>query len=266
MPRNRRPIKVATGRDDRGTRLSIALLAMTVMATMAWGQNSLYQRANDEVLTRSLRGNAEHNYAMGRMVNAEARSKLGTSKGAFPVLRVSWLTVEEPAPKDFRVHDLVTIVVNEMSKHTTKADTSTERSYALDAKLEEWFRLTKGGVRLSDKEHGAPQLKLAFDREFEGAGDVEREDSLSARIQAEIIDILPNGTMILEASHTVVTDDEVTHITLSGICRSKDITSSNTILSSQIARLRLKKTHEGMARDATRPGLISGLIDWLNPL
>jgi flagellar basal body L-ring protein FlgH len=63
--------------------------------------------------------------------------------------------------------------------------------------------------------------------------------------------------------HSVITDEEETTITLTGVCRSKDVGADNTILSTQLARLDVQKHHRGTARDATKPGLLGGLLDWL---
>ena len=75
--------------------------------------------------------------------------------------------------------------------------------------------------------------------------------------------MLPNGNLRLEATHTIVTNEEETYITLTGICRSKDVGIDNKVLSDNLARLEIRKVHKGIARDANKRGLLSGLIDML---
>ncbi|MBN2212022.1 MAG: flagellar basal body L-ring protein FlgH [Sedimentisphaerales bacterium] len=224
-------------------------------------ENSLYRRADSEAQAKNRRGGI---YVQNVSSSGSSTEEYGLNKTNYtPVLKASWFTVEEPSPKDFRVHDLVTIVVNEVSKHSTSADTKTERSYDLQAALNEWFKLEQEALRPKSTNAEAPKANVSFNREFEGKGDVEREDTMSARIQAEIIDIMPNGNLVLEATHRMEMDEEVTMITLTGTCRSKDVGIDNTVISSKVADLRLKKTHEGVARDAVKRGLLSGLLDWL---
>ena len=182
------------------------------------------------------------------------------------VLKVSWTTVEEPKPRDFQVHDLITVIVNEVSKHSTKADSKTEREYELDLKLEDWISLSGGNLRPDQQSQGNPKIKFSGNRDFEGKGNIKREDTLTARIQAEIIDVLPNGNLVLEASHSVVTDGETTTIKMTGTCRSKDVGIGNSIMSSQCSHFKIWKKHTGMARDNVKRGWLAAFLDLINPL
>jgi len=240
--------------------ITILCLVLVITTVGIAQENSLYQRADNETLAKNRRGGV---YVQAVSGNSSGGEEALVKTNYTSILKASWFTVEEPSPKDFRVHDLVTIVVNEVSKHSTSADTKTERSYDLQAALKEWFKFEEGALRPKSSSAGTPKVDMSFDREFEGKGDVEREDTMSARIQAEIIDIMPNGNLVLEATHRLEMDEEVTVITLTGTCRSKDVGIDNAVISSKVADLRLTKKHEGVARDATKRGLLSGLIDWL---
>lgn len=238
--------------------MTIWMLLMAMTATVVAQSNSLYRRADEESLARSRRGGLSSG-----SINDENRSGVIPRSDAVSVLQASWFTVDEPTPKDFRVHDLVTIVINEASKNSTKADTKADRKYDLQAAINEWVKLEGGALRPKSTAAGAPKLDMQLDRSFEGKGDIKREDTLSARIQAEIIDVMPNGNLVVEATHTVTTDKEVTVITLTGTCRSKDIAIDNSIISTKVANLKVTKTHEGIASDATKRGVLSGLFDWM---
>jgi len=232
--------------------------------TQAGQTNSLFLRGLEKSAGPS--AGTDQGYGSRRPSGPEgqaAQAATGRAESR-PVLQVSWIAVAEPSPKDHQVHDLITIIVHEVSKHATKAQAQSEREYDINAALKDWFRFTKDNLRPSAKDHGEPKFEFSFKREFDGSGDVSREDSLAARVQAEIIDILPNANLVLEATHSITTDDETTTITLTGTCRSRDVGVGNTILSSQLARLRLRKGHSGSARDATRRGLLGRLLDWLN--
>ncbi|MCK4629756.1 MAG: flagellar basal body L-ring protein FlgH [Sedimentisphaerales bacterium] len=268
----------------------VAGLAGQLSAT-AGQNNSLYLRAEEELSARKVRGGTVNNAGSvtvgkfgspiaGQKLNANLNRRSVASGGAFglegrnrsniahntsSVNEASWFAVKEPTPKDFREHDLVTIIVHEVSKHSVKADAKSEREQTIEFKLKDWLRLSGGNLRPDRQSRGDPSIAGDFDREFEGKSNIKREDTLSARIQAEIIDVLPNGTLVLEATHTMVVDEETTLITLTGTCRSKDINIDNTIISSKIARLEIKKTHTGMARDTTKRSLLARALDYLNP-
>ena len=249
--------------------LIMGLIAMLFLSDIALSQNSLFLNNTSQERGRyeepGQAGRVGYGPGVGESMVLADEVGANDSTGR-PVLQASWITVEEPRLKNFRIHDLVTIVVNEVSRHSTSAETETDRSYGIDAALEEWFRLTNGAVYAANAAHGEPSLALSFDREFDGSGDITRQDSLSARIRAEVVDVLPNGNLVLEATHSITTDDETTVITLTGICAGGDLGLDNTVLSSQLASLRVEKVHTGMARDATRRGIISGLLEFLNLL
>ncbi len=258
------------------------------LSATAGQSNSLYLRAEEELSARKVRGGVVNNVgsvtvgksstgqklsanlgrrsvASGGAFGLEGRNRSNIARSITSVSEASWFAVEEPTPKDFREHDLITIIVHEVSKHSVKADAKSEREHTIDFKLKDWLRLSGGNLRPDRQLRGDPSIAGDFNREFEGKSDIKREDSLSARIQAEIIDVLPNGTLVLEATHSMTVDEETTLITLTGTCRSKDIHIDNTIISSKIARLEIKKTHTGMARDTTKRSLLARALDYLNP-
>ncbi|MBN1846168.1 MAG: flagellar basal body L-ring protein FlgH [Sedimentisphaerales bacterium] len=261
--------------------LAIAAVALGAAGLGAAPTNSIYLRYERQDQSHNRRGYAPVDAPAGAATSLAAGSATGpttaaTSAQAAPdaarpmgaavttsIKKASWITVDKPSPKDIRVHDLVTIIVHEVSKHTTTEDTKAEREYTIETALQDWIRLNGGKLRPDKQPKGDPKIGFEFNREFEGKGDIKRQDSLSARIQAEVIDVMPNGNLILEATHTVVTNEEKTYITLTGVCRSKDVGADNTIMSSQLARLDISKHHEGVARDANKRGLLSGLIDWM---
>lgn len=228
----------------------ILLIILAVAGNWSWaGQNnSLYQK-----------GFSVRAQKMARNASGQGRG----SSNSF--MKANWITVAEPTPKDIQVHDLLSIVIHEVSKHSTKADTKTERETNVDFSLLDWIRLNGGNLRPDKQLRGDPKIKGSFARDFEGKGDVTREDQLTARIQAEVIDVLPNGNLVLEASQSIMTDGETSTMTLTGLCRSKDVGVDNTIMSSQVYNLKIKKEHSGVARDATKRGLLTKVLDFLNP-
>ena len=78
---------------------------------------------------------------------------------------------------------------------------------------------------------------------------------------AEVIEILPNGNLVLEARTRIKTDEEEMFTQLTGICRPEDITAANTILSNQIFDLKVEKMHFGQVRDAANKGILARVLD-----
>lgn len=176
-----------------------------------------------------------------------------------------WSTtaIRPPEPREFRIHDLVTIVIDEQSKSTSNQKLETEKEASnkvrLDAVLDPMELLE---LRLVQDDLTALDLiNASGEREFEGEGDYERTDRFTARITAEIIDVKPNGTIVLEAKKEIVRDKEETLLVLSGVCRQEDVTSQNTILSSQLANLRLEQHNTGDVKKAASKGFLTNALD-----
>ncbi|MGB0716401.1 MAG: flagellar basal body L-ring protein FlgH, partial [Phycisphaerae bacterium] len=109
-------------------------------------------------------------------------------------------------------------------------------------------------------------IDYRFQNQLNGRGDLEREDRLTTRVTAEVIDIKPNGNLVIQARSELRFDEEKSVITITGICRKDDITPDNTILSTQIGDLTIRSNNEGTMHRTTRRGLLTWLIDFVNPI
>lgn len=180
------------------------------------------------------------------------------------VASVSLFAVPEPQPKTMKKHDLVTIIVREESAFTSQGTTDLKRNADLDAKLDQFIAFKLSQLELHGITPGgtvAPEIKAEMNRDFKGDATVDRTDSLTARITAEIVDVKPNGTLVLQASKKIKTDDEEQQFILTGICRVDDVSADNSILSTQLFNLELTKTHKGAVRDTTNRGILQRLLD-----
>ncbi|HLL91075.1 MAG TPA: flagellar basal body L-ring protein FlgH, partial [Tepidisphaeraceae bacterium] len=179
----------------------------------------------------------------------------------------SFYAVPEPQPRTLKKHDLITIIVREQSAFSSDGSLDAKREASLEAKLEEFVSLNWRNFALYGGAQGAnpPGVKMSGSREAKNEGTVDRSDSFNARIGAEVVDVKPNGTVVVQARKRIKTDDEEQTIILSGTCRAQDITADNSILSTQLHDLDVTKTHTGAVRDATKRGWLHKLLDAGNP-
>jgi flagellar L-ring protein precursor FlgH len=187
------------------------------------------------------------------------------NSGMAGAANVSYFAVPEQQPKLLRKHDLVTIVIREDSAFSTDATTDLKHSADFDAQIDSYVTLMSGLGLESHTPTTPIELKTAAARDFNGQGTVNRTDSLTASITASVVDVKPNGTLVLEAKKTIKTDEEVQDIQLVGTCRVQDITADNSVLSTQLYDLKVTKNHKGAVRDTTKRGFIPRVLDWINP-
>lgn len=178
---------------------------------------------------------------------------------------VSTFHVAPPSPREFRVHDLITIVVDETVRTSNSQSLETEREFELESQLNsliDAWELLELRLRAGNTQN----LTLAdvdSNSEFEGTGEAETTNRFTARITATVVDVKPNGTLVLQARRVTQTDDVTSTITLSGIVRKDDVTDDNTVRSTQIANMELKQEQTGSVRDAAKKGLVAKVLEAL---
>lgn len=184
-----------------------------------------------------------------------------------PSLRyATFSVVAMPEPRLFTVHDLVSIVVNESASSQSSASIDSSKEAEIDAAIEAFIdlgQLLELRLQPTALASGKPEIKTSLGNSFSGSGDYNRKDSMTTQIQAEVIDVKPNGNLVLEARKFIKSDKESLSIILTGVCRAGDVTAGNTIRSSQIHDLRVIKDHAGELKNATEKGLITQVLEGL---
>lgn len=182
------------------------------------------------------------------------------------VERVSLIAVPSVPARKFKVHDLVTIIVRQQKKYEADGKLDAKKQWDLKGRLNDWFRFYPGNKLGQDKlSNGKPGFDFTYDNELKSDASNEREDKFTTKIQATIVDIKPNGNLVLEARIKEKHGEEGFDITLTGVCRSEDVTADNSVFSTQIAELELIEKTEGAVSDSTRRGWIPKILDWVRP-
>ena len=203
----------------------------------------------------------------GSLLRATLSSQADASHA--PLASVSFLAVPEPEPRVIKKHDLVTIIVREESSFSSDGATDFKKEAEFEARLEEFIKIDALLKDLQLKGGGisqpAPGVKMSGTRDFKGEGSVDRTDKLTLRVTAEVVDVKPNGTLVLQARQRIKTDEEEQTFILSGVCRAADVSADNTVLSSQMFDKDVTKSHKGTVRQATKRGWLSKLLDVVSP-
>ena len=156
------------------------------------------------------------------------------------------------------VGDIVTINVVESASASKNATTKTARSSGLSAG---WSGVLSklGGNWVGDDQ------KVSFGNEFDGKGETTRSSQLNAFISAQVIQLLPNGNLVIEGSRQVQVNNENQFIHVQGLIRPEDISANNIILSTYIAEAKIELVGEGVISDKQRPGWLGRILDWVWP-
>jgi flagellar L-ring protein FlgH len=168
-------------------------------------------------------------------------------------------------PRAQRVGDIVTIRIVESSKATNKAKTSTDRTTATTVGLTNLFGLENRFPSGSNFFNPFSPLQSDYANKFDGTGSTERSGDLTAYISARIIQVLPNGNLVIEGNREVRINNENQIITLTGVVRPRDISPANIVQSTFIADARISYSGSGVLNDQQRPGWLARILDKIWP-
>lgn len=192
----------------------------------------------------------------GVCVVAEA-SSLWTNSGA----RETALSGDHKAEY---IGDILTVVIQESASIQSSVRTATDTSSSINAAVEQYlFSPTASNFGTHNGE--LPAISMGGSSEYSGGGAITNRQSVSARAAVTVIDVLPNGNLVIEGSRFVAYSGEKQYATLRGIVRPEDISPSNTVLSSSIADARVEFLSEGSISSAQRKGWITKIFDTINP-
>ncbi len=159
------------------------------------------------------------------------------------------------------LNDIVTIQILENSSASNSANTSTDRDGESNASAPSFFGLEQGASALNF----ASILQGLSDLSFSGEGRTSRSGTLTASLSARVVEVLPNGDLVLEGSKLVTINRESHILTLRGVVRSRDVSPNNLVLSSSIAHMEVKFDGKGVVTDANEPGFFYKLFQLITP-
>lgn len=178
----------------------------------------------------------------------------------------SFLYQQPQPPKTLRLNDIVTIVVNVNSRVLSEGEMDARKRAQLDAVLSDWIKFSGGDLIPDAQRRGDPRVSGQYNSRFRAEGDLESRDSMTFTIAAKVVDIRPNGNLVIEARRTIENNAEMWQQSLTGTIRREDVSPDNKVLSEDVAELRIRKRESGQVRDAYRRGWLTRFFDMFQPI
>jgi flagellar L-ring protein precursor FlgH len=161
--------------------------------------------------------------------------------------------------------DLITILVEESSEGTKKADTDTKKESSILAGITNFFNFESDVQAANTGLDTSTLVNASLESEYKGEGQTTREGTLSARIAAVVVEVLPNGVMRIEGEKIISVNNEEQIIVISGLVRPRDVTSANEVMSSKLANLRIDYFGRGMVGEAQYAGWLGRMLQAVWP-
>ena len=154
-----------------------------------------------------------------------------------------------------RVGDILTILIVIDDSATTQNATNTSRTNSYNAATPTVFGLESSLGRIFPKNYDPKNaLSATGSDKFAGSGQIKRAEKISLTLAATVTAVLPNGNLVIQGRQEVKTNNDLRELTVSGIVRPEDITSTNTINHTQLAEARINYGGRGdIARNQKTP-------------
>ncbi|SFJ42488.1 flagellar basal body L-ring protein FlgH [Jannaschia pohangensis] len=162
--------------------------------------------------------------------------------------------------------DILTVVVE--IDESAQIDNSTNRSRSGSESLQipELFGLPQsledelpGGATLGDA------VSTSSQSASNGSGGVRRQERLTLRVAATVIEVQPNGVLQIEGRQEVRVNFELREMLVTGYVRPEDISRQNEITYDKIAAARISYGGRGQITDVQQPRYGQQVADILLP-
>ena len=155
------------------------------------------------------------------------------------------------------IGDVLTINISESSiiDNKAKRDLSkeTDRSTTFNGELGNFADIGEYGMTASS------------DNGMSSKADYKDERSFIDSVTVVVVDILPNGNLIITGNRERDIAGDIQIIEISGIVRPNDIAYDNTVKSEQVADFKLTTSNKGISSSYNKPGWLGAFLDLIWP-
>lgn len=149
-----------------------------------------------------------------------------------------------------RVGDIITVILRENTNATKSASTTLERDTQMD-----FDPITGPGGRILNLGTGGDfQLDLKAKNDFEGDASANQSNNLSGNISVTVVQVMPNGNLIVRGEKWITLNQGDEYIRLTGIVRPNDVSPANEVISTKIANARIQYSGTGSFSQVQQQG------------
>jgi flagellar L-ring protein FlgH len=229
--------------------LAAAIVAALLVTSSVHAQsdtNAKATRAKINVASASLTSYLDRVRAENSTTQATSGS-IWTDSG-----RLTRITTDVRA---MRPHDLISVVVSENLNASTDGSVKNSRASNASSQVSALFGTLHPGNALQNLVNQNSSAGL------NAQGTTATNSSLSTTLGGQVIEVLPNGMLVIEAARQVEFSEQTQTIVLRGLVRPEDISQQNQVLSTAISSLELQVRGKGIITDYThRPNVLVRLL------
>ena len=147
--------------------------------------------------------------------------------------------------KAMRLHDVVSVVVTESLAASTDGQVKNTRSSNASSSITSLFGALKASNAMQNLVGQTSASGLT------AQGQSTTNSSLATTFGGEVVDVLPNGMLVVQATRQITFSQQTQLIELRGLVRPEDVSAQNQVLSTAMTDLELEVTGKGIVNDST---------------
>jgi flagellar L-ring protein FlgH len=151
------------------------------------------------------------------------------------------------------VGDTLTINIVEKTQASKKSDTKAERSQSYDLSVPSVVNLPLKGAQ-------GMTLGVESGNKFGGTGSNTSSNDFVSTITVTVIDVYPNGNLLVSGEKQLGLKDGEEFIRFSGVVNPNTITGANTVQSTQVADARMEFKANGFVDSTNSMGWLSRIL------
>jgi len=199
---------------------------------------------------------------VGAGLQAEARAIPVEPRGRYaPGYQSAWDERRDlfRDPRAARVGDPLTVSISMNDK--AMLDNKTDRSRDSQTKFSSDYLVDMFGWSTKGQADGNVNSQTST----KGAGKIDRTEEVRFSVAAVVIDVLPNGNLLISGSQEVRVNYEMRIVKIAGIVRPRDIGRNNTIAYDKIAEARISYGGRGRLMEVQQPAWGQQIYDTVGP-
>lgn len=150
-----------------------------------------------------------------------------------------------------KVGDLISVELEERTSASKNAGTTLGKSNDIG-----FGALSIGGRPVTVNGYDT-SVGLSNSSDFTGNSDANQSNSLTGNISVSVVKVLANGNLVVRGEKWLMLNNGNEYIRVTGIVRSEDVSSDNTVSSQRIANARIQYGGTGDFADTQERGWLS---------
>jgi flagellar L-ring protein precursor FlgH len=162
--------------------------------------------------------------------------------------------------------DLVTVLVAIQDQAQLSNETEREREGSDTFGIPRLLGLESSVTRvLPNTVDPARLVQASGAQTTSGTGSIRRNETVQLRVAATVMQVLPNGNLVVSGRQQVRVNSELRDLSVAGIIRPQDIASDNTVRHDRLAEARIAYGGRGTISDVQRPRYGQEILDIILP-